>query len=213
MLKVSTNLPHSAGSSPYTSSGWLGTALLGDRWLGGGVVTKLSGKEDGELLSNSPFRKAKMAVTKNSMVGKGNIWIFPGEVMVWLFDCYHWALLWENFTPAGCGFARGACSCCQCSSVSSLQEVVACGGCRDRTNVGRKAREGPGVVTTWEVKDGDVSNLEVLSSYCLFFFGGMKNQFQFFLILCFWMLVKEVALVHFLDWRSLLDDVQHHPCC
>lgn len=73
VLKVSTNLPHSAGSSPYTSSGWLGTALLGDRWLGGGVVTKLSGKEDGELLSNSPFRKAKMAVTKNSMVGKGNI--------------------------------------------------------------------------------------------------------------------------------------------
>ena len=67
----------------------------------------------------------------------------------------------------------------------------------------------------WGVKDGDVSNLEVLSSYCLcFFFGGgrMKNQFRFFLILCFWMLVKKVALDHFSDWRSLLDDVQHHPC-
>lgn len=115
--------------------------------------------------------------------------------MVWLYDCYHWALLWENFTPAGCGFGTGACSCCRCScrgisTVSTLQEVVACGGCRDRTNVGRKAREGPGVVTTWGVKDGDVSNLEVLSSY--FGLGGrMKHQFRFFLILCFWMLVKK----------------------
>jgi len=72
VLKVSTNL-HCAGSSPYTSSGWLGTALLGDRWLGGGVVTELSGKKDGELLRKSPFRKAKMAATQNSMVGKGNI--------------------------------------------------------------------------------------------------------------------------------------------
>ena len=34
-------------------------------------------------------------------------------------------------------------------------------------------------MTTWGVKDGDVSNLEVLSSY-FFFEGGMKNQFRFF---------------------------------
>lgn len=152
-----------------------------DGWEAG-FWQKLSGKKDGEPGKNtfffgvdSPPKKPKMAVTKNSMVGKGNIWIFPGEVMVWWFDCYHWALLGENFTPAGCGFARGACSDrCQCSSVSSLQEVVACGGCRDRTNVGRKTREGRGVVTIiggWRMVMCQILKSWVLT-VCVFFLGG-----------------------------------------
>ena len=55
----------------------------------------------------------------------------------------------------------------QCT-ISSIKEVVACGGCRDRTDVGGKATEGRGVFLPGVV----MSNLEVLS----FFFGGDEKS-------------------------------------
>ena len=143
-----------------------------------------------------------MAATKKFMVGKGNIWIFPGK---WWFDCM--------IVITG-----------HCFEKTSLLLVVASEQVPAAVAGAAAEESAPSAPSKkwWHVADAEIEQMlaekqgkdqvwwllggwrmvmcQILKSWVLTFFfwgGGMKNQFRFFLILCFWMLVKKVALDHF----------------
>lgn len=121
-----------------------------------------------------------MAATKKFMVGKGNIWIFPGK---WWFDCL--------IVITGHCFEKTS----LLLVVASQEVPAAVAGAAPSAaskkwwhvadaEIERMLAEKQGKDQVWwllgGVKDGDLSNLEVLSSYCLFFFWGDEKSVPIF---------------------------------
>ena len=158
-----------------------------------------------------------MAATKKFMVGKGNIWIFPGK---WWFDCM--------IVITG-----------HCFEKTSLLLVVASEQVPAAVAGAAAEESAPSAPSKkwWHVADAEIEQMlaekqgkdqvwwllggwrmvmcQILKSWVLTFFffgGGDEKSVPFFFDSLFLNARQKGCSWSFLDWRSLLDDVQHHPC-